>query len=153
MKRLPFSEICQRWPVFLREHFGVSDFEEKKLSGSDDLKWAFPIEDSELVLGDFAIGCVFSASCSEGCTLGIVGDHGYLAIGGSASGSNLILKIKGENAGLCKWIAPQWEYLENHEFHDFTSSFLGDPECVLKEMMDQRIQYYKDTDFGSDDDR
>lgn len=146
------SDLAAKWEVFLRARFGVVCSIRSELSAFPGIIWPYPSESSRLVADDVNVGCVLSLSESRDASDGIIGRHGFMALGGSTKGSMLIMKVAVDSPelGCCRWIAPDFEYRKDCDFDGITSGLLADPISVFTEILMLRGDYDEDIAFDDD---
>lgn len=146
------SDLAVKWEVFLRDRFSVVCSIHSGLSLLPDVIWPYPPGSCHLVADGVNVGCVLSLSESRDATDGIIGRHGFMALGGSMKGSMLIMKVAVDSpeVGCCRWIAPDFEYREDSDFDGITSDVIADPISVITQVLRSRGDYYEDISFDDD---
>ncbi|WP_193213836.1 hypothetical protein [Luteolibacter marinus] len=139
-------QVVQRWKGFLSA-LGCQSSEKETSGFCAADRFVFPETTFRIERGDRWYGCVFDLADSKDITAGMVADHGYLAIAGSAGGSSLLINVMPDRFGWCRWLAPGWDHADPKDFDLIVTGLTGPPWEVIEDMMEYDDEYIDDVRF------
>lgn len=140
------SQVVRGWQECLAQ-MGCQTVEKETSGFSPTGQFVFPDTTFRIEQGDRWYGYVFDVAACEDITAGMVAAHGYLAIGGSAGGSTLLMNVTPDRYGWCRWLAPGWDHVAPTDFELIVTGLIGPPWEIIADMIEYDIDYHDDVSF------